>query len=187
MPRDVSSCPPDSMRFLTVRAARSGSDLFVRNIEPLRHAMRLTRAAHPFVIDEIVVLPDVIHMLWAVPEGDGHVPLRMRMLKSLFSRQVAAPQNVGAQRLRPGEKGVWQRRFWDHAIRGDDDLAAHRHMILMAPVQAGLVDRPAHWPHSSIHRAIRRGSYVPDRVYGGVGATGLAGRSPRPLASAAQS
>jgi putative transposase len=187
MPRDVSSCPPGFTRFFTLRAARHGSDLFVRNIEPLRHAMRLTRAAHPFVIDEIVVLPDVIHMLWALPEGDGRVSLRMRMLKSLFSRQVTAPQHVEPQRLRPGEKGVWQRRFCEHAISDDDDLAAHRHMILMAPVQAGLVDGPAQWPHSSIHRAIRRGSYLPDRPCGAVGSTGLVGRSPRPLAIAAQS
>ena len=165
----VCSAVPGDTYFFTVRAARRGNDLFLRNIEPLRHAMRKTRAAHPFVIDEIVVLPDVIHSLWTLPDGDAQISQRWRMLKSLFSRRVDAPQDLGAQRLRPGEKGLWQRLYWQHAICDADDLAAHRQMILTAPVQAGLVDRPAQWPHSSIHRAIRHGTYLPEQCGGIIG------------------
>jgi len=162
MPRYVRSDRPELTYFFTVRAAQRGTDLFVQSIDPLRAATRRTRDHYPFEIREIVVLGDVIHTLWRLPEGDADFSIRWRMLKSLFSRAVPAPADVSGLRLRPGEKGLWQRRFWEHAIRDADDLAAHRHMIWTAPVQVGLVNRPEHWPHSSIHRAIARGQYVPD-------------------------
>ena len=158
MPR---SDRPDIFYFFTVRAARRGTDLFLREIDPLRAAMRKTKDQHAFEIAEIVVLGDVIHTLWRLPPGDADVAIRWRMLKSLFSRRVEAPEDVCGQRLSPGEKGLWQRRFWEHAIRDADDLAAHRHMIWTAPVQAGLVNRPEQWPYSSIHRAVAQGRYVP--------------------------
>lgn len=161
MPRYVRSDRPHLTYFFTVRAARCGTDLFLREIDPLRAAMRKTRDHYPFEISEIVVLGDVIHTLWQLPEGDADFSIRWRMLRSLFSRNVSAPEDVRGQQLRPGEKGLWQRRFWEHAIRDADDLAAHRHMIWTAPVQAGRVNRPEQWPHSSIHRAIARGQFVP--------------------------
>lgn len=161
MPRYVRSDRPGSTYFFTARAAQRGTDLFLREIDPLRAAMRRTKERYPFEISEIVVLGDVIHTLWRLPEGDADFSVRWRLLKSLFSRSVAAPEGIGAMRLRPGEKGIWQRRFWEHAIRDDDDMAAHRHMIFAAPVQAGLVNRPEHWPHSSVHRAIVRGLFKP--------------------------
>ncbi|WP_299699239.1 transposase [uncultured Tateyamaria sp.] len=175
MPRYVRSDCPGSTYFFTARAARRGTDLFLREIDPLRAAMRKTREMYPFSIEEIVVLGDVIHTLWRLPEGDADFSTRWRMLKSLFSRSVDAPQDVGALRLRAGEKGLWQRRFWEHVIRDGDDLAAHRYMIFSAPVQAGLVNRPEDWPHSSIHRAIAQGRYI---------AGGPVGRAYRPLPTA---
>lgn len=159
MPLNVRYDRPGSTYFFTARAARRGTDLFLREIDPLRAAMRKTRERYPFSIEEIVVMGDVIHTLWQLPEGDADFSRRWRMLKCLFSRSVEAPQDVVSVRLRAGEKGLWQRRFWDHAIRDADDLAAHRNMIFSAPVQAGLVSRPEEWPNSSIHRAIARGRY----------------------------
>lgn len=160
MPRYVRSDRPGATYFFTARAAHRGTDLFLREIDPLRMAMRRTRNRYPFSIEEIVVLGDVIHTLWRLPEGDADFSTRWRMLKSLFSRAVDAPEHVDTLRLRAGEKGVWQRRFWEHVIRDADDLAVHRHMIFVAPVQAGWVKRPEDWPHSSIHRAIAQGRYV---------------------------
>ncbi|MEL6451031.1 MAG: transposase [Pseudomonadota bacterium] len=159
---------PDHTYFFTVRTARRGTDLLLREIEVLRHAMRRTQARHPFDIVEIVVLGDVIHCLWRLPPGDADYATRWRMVKTLLSRAVDAPGDVRTAGLRPGEKGLWQRRFWEHMIRDEADLAAHRHLIFCAPVQAGLVNRPEAWPHSSVHRAIRRGEFTPG------GAVGLA-------------
>lgn len=158
MPRDLHFAP-GSCFFFTARAAQRGSTLFVDEIEHLRRAVRHTRDRHPFEITEIVVLGDVIHTLWTLPEGDSDFSIRWRMLKSLFSRAVPVPANTEVRRLRLGEKGVWQRRFWEHRIRDAEDLAAHRQMIFAAPVQAGFVSRAEDWAHSSIHRAIARKEY----------------------------
>ncbi|WP_193743525.1 transposase [Tateyamaria sp. ANG-S1] len=186
MPRYIRSDRPDVTYFFTVRAARRGTDLFVREIDPLRAAVRKAKDQHPFEISEIVVLGDVIHTLWHLPPGDADFSIRWRMIKSLFSRSVDAPADVAARRLRPGEKGLWQRRFWEHAIRDADDLAAHRHMIWTAPVQAGLVSRPEQWAHSSIHRAIAQGHFVPGGPVGPAYLP-LSGRTTRaPYAAGAQ-
>lgn len=162
MPRYIRTRRPGGTYFFTARTARRGSDILVQEIDALRNAVRLTRARYPFEIDEIVVLGDVIHTLWTLPEGDSDYSVRWRMLKSLFSRACPAPEIGQSMKLRPGEKGIWQRRFWEHAIRDADDLAAHRRMIFSAPVQAGLVRRPTDWQHSSIHRAVVRGTYDPN-------------------------
>lgn len=159
MPHYLRRRDPGQSYFFTVRAARQGTDLFVREVDLLRRVTRQTRDRYPFEIDEIVVLDDVIHTIWNLPDGDSDFGKRWRMLKSLFSRALPAPEGLEMRRLRQGEKGIWQRRFWEHMIRDADDLAAHRHMILTAPVQAGLVNRPEEWPYSSVHRAIARGTY----------------------------
>mmetsp|Transcript_22630 Transcript_22630/g.37069 ORF Transcript_22630/g.37069 Transcript_22630/m.37069 type:complete len:191 (+) Transcript_22630:3082-3654(+) len=157
MPRYTRSSCPDAAYFFTVRLADRTSDLLVREIDVLRQVTRQTRDRMPFVIDDIVVLPSVIHTIWTLPTGDAEFSLRWRMLKSLFSRAMPTPVPCAGQRLRPGEKGIWQRRFWEHRIRDADDMAAHRHMIHSAPVQAGLVNRVCDWPWSSVHRALARG------------------------------
>lgn len=189
MPRYVRSDRPDVTYFFTTRAARRGTDLFLRQIEALRVATRKTKDRYPFEVTEIVVLGDVIHTLWRLPFRDADFSVRWRMLKGLFSRAVDAPEDVSGQRLRPGEKGLWQRRFWEHAIRDADDLAAHRHIIWTAPVQAGLVNRPEQWPHSSIHRAIARGQFVPGGPVGPayLPAAGRTTRAPYLLTTGAQS
>ncbi|MEO0402508.1 MAG: transposase [Pseudomonadota bacterium] len=159
MPSYIRSKSPGDTYFFTARGACRGTDLFVRHVDVLRRAVVQTKARYPFVIDDIVVLPDVIHCMWTLPVGDADFSRRWRMLKSQFSRHVDAPHPVDGMRLRPGEKGLWQRRFWEHVIRNPEDMAVHRHMIFSAPVQAGLVNRPEQWPHSSVHRAIARGQY----------------------------
>ena len=98
--------------FFTARAARRGDDLFTSHIDALRSAMRHTRASYPFVIEEIVVLPDLIHTLWTLQDGDGDHTRRWRMLKSLFSRNVNALADAGPQHRRRGESGRWPPRFW---------------------------------------------------------------------------
>lgn len=153
--------------FFTVRLVDRNSNLLVREVERLRHATRRTRVSMPFEIDEIVVLPSVIYTIWTLPEGDPDFSKRWRMLKSHFSRGLPPAEDRDLSTLRRREKGIWQRRFWEHHLRDADDIAAHRHLILTAPVQAGLVARPQHWPHSSVHRAIRLGQFDPKTPVGG--------------------
>lgn len=166
MPSYTRSARTGGLYFFTVRLADHRSDVLVREVDLLRRVTRQTRDRRPFEIVDIVVLPAVIHTIWNLPEGDANFSVRWRMLKSLFSRGVPAPELREATRLRPGEKGIWQRRFWEHAIRDADDLAAHRHMIHSAPVQGGLVNRVEDWPWSSVHRAIARGDVAAPRQIG---------------------
>ncbi|MEP3921039.1 transposase [Ascidiaceihabitans sp.] len=157
---------PGAQLFFTVRLANRNGDLLVREIERLRHATRITHTRYPFEINEIVVLPAVIHTIWTLPPADSDFSTRWRMLKSQFSRGLPTPAHRDPVTIRRGEKGIWQRRFWEHHLKDADDYEAHRQMILKAPVQAGLVRRPQDWAYTSVHRAIRRGEYDPQTPVG---------------------
>ena len=142
---------PGARIFFTVNLAQRGSDLLVREIESLRNAVRRTRAERPFGIDAWVVLPDHMHCIWALPEGDADFSTRWSVIKARFSRAVpAGPRRPSHERRR--EHGVWQRRFWEHHLRDEDDWRAHIGYCWINPVKHGLVAHPRDWPHSSWHR-----------------------------------
>jgi putative transposase len=155
-----SQMTPESVFFFTVRLQDRRSDLLVREVNRLRHATRAALAAHPFRIDDIVVMPNAIHTIWTLPAGDADVSTRWRVLKSQFSRGLPAPAHCRPASLRSENKGVWQRRFWAHRLTDADDVAAHRHLIYVAPVQAGIVSDPCKWPHTSLHRALGAGTWT---------------------------
>lgn len=158
--------PPGGTWFFTVRLADRSSDLLVREIDLLRRCVRHCRARHPFDIDEMVVLPNAIHAIWTLPAGDGDFSVRWQTLKSAFSRALPTPARRDPVAERRGEKGIWQRRFWEHCLRDAEDLDAHRHLVWTAPVQAGLVNRPQDWGPSSVHRAIAQGRVPRDLPVG---------------------
>ena len=137
--------------FFTVAIAQRGTDLLVREIANLRHAVRTTRAERPFAINSWVVLPDHIHCVWTLPEGDADFSTRWSVIKARFSLSVPAGPKRQSHMARR-ERGVWQRRFWEHHIRNEDDYAAHIRYCWINPVKHGLVDDPADWPYSSFHR-----------------------------------
>jgi putative transposase len=62
-------------------------------------------------------------------------------------------------RLARGERGIWQRRYWEHAIRDDLDLQRHIDYIHHNPVKHGWVGRAVDWPHSSFRQYVLRGIY----------------------------
>lgn len=141
--------------FFSVRLADRQSDALVRHIGVLRKAFRETQRQYPFRIDAIVVLPAAVHTIWTLPHDDDDFSYRWSLIKTRFSRVLpVAPARTGAQ-IRRGEKGIWQRRFWEHLIRSREDFALHEKMIHMAPVEAGLVGSADRWVWSSIHRNAR--------------------------------
>ena len=147
---------PGGTYFFTARLQDQQSDLLVRHIDVLRDATRLARHRWPFRIDAAVVLPNKLHMIWTLPDDCADYSKRWRLLKSAFSRHVPAPDHIPPSHRRRGEKGIWQRRFWEHLIRDGDDLALHLHVIRSAPIHAGLTHKPNDWPFaSSFHRAVR--------------------------------
>ena len=145
--------------FFTVNLHDRGSDLLVARIGALRDAVRVTRALHPFHIDAWVVLPDHMHCLWTLPPRDFDYPLRSQMIKARFSRSVPRPETRRASLVRKREAGIWQRRYWEHTIRDDQDYAVHLDYVHFNPVKHGLAAHPADWPFSSFGRCVTLGLY----------------------------
>ena len=112
-------------------------------------------------IDEIGLNAGAIHALWALPEGDADFSTRWSLIKSGFSRGID-PKPRSVSKVRKREKGIWQRRYWEHAIRDDADLERHVDYIHFNPVKHGHVTRVADWPHSSFHRYVERGLLAAD-------------------------
>jgi putative transposase len=135
--------------FFTVALADRGSWLLVDEIARLRAAVRQTRAERPFGIDAWVVLPDHLHCIWTLPAGDADFPTRWRQIKSRFSRGLPCGRTRRSHRARQ-ERGIWQRRYWEHHIRDAADHAAHLRYCWLNPVKHGLVDQPELWPFTSL-------------------------------------
>tara|TARA_R110000787_G_scaffold83465_5_gene179641 strand:- start:1125 stop:1697 length:573 start_codon:yes stop_codon:yes gene_type:complete len=152
---------PDSTFFFTIRLADRGSDLLIRQIAHLRRAMRETKQRHAFRIDAIAVLPSVIHTIWTLPDGETNYPNRIGTLKSKFSRSQPMPAHRTTTQIKRGEKGIWQRHYWEHQIHDAADLARHRDLIYQSPVHAGLCAVPQDWPHTSLHRDLFKATNVP--------------------------
>jgi putative transposase len=146
---------PGGRYFFTVNLADRRSTLLTDNVAVLREAFREIHVRHPFVIDEIVVLPDHLHAIWTMPEDNADYPLRWRLIKSAFSRSLPRAEVISASRVGKAERGIWQRRYWEHAIRNDEDFARHVEYIHFNPVKHGYVRLPEEWPFSSIHRDMR--------------------------------
>ena len=148
--------------FFTVNLRDRRSDLLVAEIDALRNAVRAARARHPFHIDAWVVLPDHMHCLWTLPPGDRDFPVRWQTIKALFSRSVPRAEDRRASLVRKREAGIWQRRYWEHTIRDDQDYAVHMDYIHFNPVKHGLAAHPADWPLSSFTKCVTLGMYPID-------------------------
>ena len=123
----------------------------MREVGALREAVRATRAERPFGIGAFVVLPDHLHCVWTLPEGDSDFPVRWRLIKARFSRAVPMAERRPSQIARR-ERGVWQRRYWEHAVRDEDDYARCVAYCWTNPVKHGFVAEPKDWRWSSVHR-----------------------------------
>jgi putative transposase len=126
--------------FFTLTLVDRRSTLLVDHIEPLRAAFREARRERPFVIDAIVILPDHLHALIGLPEDDSDFPGRWRRIKGHFSMRLLR-DGVDIKRNANGELALWQRRYWEHTIRDDADIARHVDYIHFNPVKHGLVQR----------------------------------------------
>lgn len=167
------ACRPGGTWFFTATLAeRAGSNLLVDRVDDLREAFRYVRKRYPFALDAVVVLPDHLHCIWTLPPGDTDFATRWSLLKGHFSRSIEKGEPLSESRSKRRERGVWQRRFWEHLIRDEEDLARHVDYIHWNPVKHGWVRRVADWPYSSFHDFAARGVYTPD--WGGDGAPDIA-------------
>lgn len=152
---------PGGTWFFTVNLAeRRGNRLLVERIELLRLAFRTVQLRHPFSVEAIVILPDHLHCIWTLPPDDTDFSTRWNLIKGQFSRGIGKGEWISESRSRRGERGIWQRRFWEHVIRDDEDFNRHVDYIHWNPVKHRWVRRVADWPYSSFHDHVRRGLYL---------------------------
>jgi putative transposase len=132
----------------------------------LRNVLQACRQLWPFRIDAIVLLPDYLHAIWTLPQGDSDYSKRWGWIKKEFTKAWLAgggtERTRSESRVRNRRRGVWQRRFWEHTLRDEEDFEKHFDYVHYNPVKHGLVQSPRDWPYSSFHRWVRLSVYPPD-------------------------
>ncbi|HEY1376002.1 MAG TPA: transposase [Gemmataceae bacterium] len=132
----------------------------------LREAFATVQHRWPFSVVAIALLPDHLHTIWTLPEGQADYSVRWQRIKDLFTQGFldagGASEPVSASRRRRRERQVWQRRFWEHTVRDEDDLKRCADYVHWNPVKHGLVGRVRDYPWSSFHRFVRAGEYEPN-------------------------
>jgi len=148
--------------FFTVNLAERSNTLLVDEIDILRATINKVKQNHPFKLDAMVVLPEHLHALFTLPQNDNDFATRWMLIKSGFSRQLPKQERVSDSRKAKGERGVWQRRYWEHLIRDDNDFARHVDYIHYNPVKHGHVKRAVDWPYSTVHYYVEQGLVAAD-------------------------
>ena len=138
--------------------------LLIDHVDALRAAFVAARMARLFEIIAIVILPDHLHCIWRLPPGDHDHATRWRHIKTAFVKCVPCGERRSMRRRTKAERGIWQRRHWEHLIRDERDLQHHIDYIHFNPVKHGWVARPRDWPYSSFHRFVHDGVLSADWV-----------------------
>jgi putative transposase len=171
MPNYRRAFVPGGCWFFSVNLLERRQSLLVDHIAAVREAVATTRRSYAFTIDAFVVLPDHLHAVWTLPPGDHDFSMRWRLIKSRFARALPKRERRSTVRLARNERGIWQRRFWEHLIRDQADYTRHIEYCYINPLKHGLVTRVRDWPHSSFHRDVRAGLF-PVEWGGEIGASG---------------
>ena len=152
---------PGGTFFFTVALRDRSEHTLVEHVHALRRTIQNVRERRTFAIDAMVILPDHLHAVWTLPTGDSDYSGRWRAIKSGFVRCLRA-QGISLSANSKGEYDVWQRRFWEHQIRDEADLARHVDYVHINPVKHGLVERAIDWQWSTFHRYVRMKILPPD-------------------------
>src|SRR5438309_2252525 len=162
MPNYRRAFVPGGCWFFTVNLLDRRASLLSDHVEALRKAVDATRRAYPFRINAIVVMPNHLHAVWTLPPGDADFSVRWRLIKLRFARAIPPGERLSSVRLKRNERGIWQRRFWEHLIRDGADYARHVEYCYINPLKHRLVARVRDWPYSSFHRDVRAGMFPVD-------------------------
>ncbi|QNA90124.1 transposase [Massilia sp. Dwa41.01b] len=162
------------------RRARTGSTYFftlvsfrrqpILCLPPIRAALRRAvqdvRIVRPFDIDAWVLMPDHLHCIWTLPDGDLDYSTRWALIKNSVSRfaGITTPYtgHPSPSRIKHRDAAIWQRRFFEHRIRDDLDFERHADYVHFNPVRHGHADSAIAWPFSTFHRFVRTGIYPAD-------------------------
>jgi putative transposase len=161
---------PGGSYFFTINLLeRRENRLLVTHIDALREAVRKTKNERPFRIDAWVVLPEHMHLMMTLPPGDTDYSNRIKAIKIRFNHAIPALERRDETRTAKSERGIWQRRFWEHTIRDDRDFQKHTDYVHFNPVKHGHVKRVRDWPLSTFHEYLKSGVYPIDWADSDVG------------------
>ncbi len=141
---------------------RHNNHLLVENIDAIKNAINRVKQYHPFIIHAWVILPEHMHCIIELPKDDHDFATRIRLIKIYFSKAIPKTERLSATRKRRGERGIWQRRYWEHVIRNQADFNAHMDYVHINPVKHGWVEQVKDWPHSTFHHCVKQGIYPED-------------------------
>lgn len=166
MPNYRRNLVPGGSFFFTVVTEGRQPILSETGLVLLRQVVRQCRDKYPFTIEAMVVLPDHLHSIWTLPEGDADFSKRWGYIKKEFTTNWLSwgrpEQPISQARRRERRRGVWVPRFWEHTIRDGRDFERHMDYIHYNPVKHGYVRCPHAWRSSSFHRSVRQGLYGPE-------------------------
>jgi putative transposase len=147
--------------FFTVTLKSRQSNYLTEYINLLRASFRECKQRYPFIINAIVVLPEHLHCIWTLPQQDSNYSARWRFIKYRFTRGLIS-RGVGLTKDKNGLYNLWQRRFWEHTIKDENDLQNHTDYIHINPVKHGYVQKTIDWEYSSFHSYVRKGLIASD-------------------------
>ena len=151
---------PGATWFFTVNLLkRRNNNLLIEEISLLKDCIKKVYVSHPFEIVAWVVLPDHMHCTWKLPKGDADYATRWHLIKTHFSKTLAINEYRSPSRIKNAERGIWQRHYWEHWIRDEQDFQRHFDYIHRNPLKHGLVTRVADWPHSTFHKYAKADIY----------------------------
>ncbi len=153
---------PGAAYFFTVNLAERQRATLVEHIDLLKRSLWDEKRLNPFWINALVILPDHLHAVLTLPDGDADYSGRWRRIKAAFSAALPSIERRSDSRKSKGERGIWQRRFWEHLIRDELDFARHVDYIHFNPVKHGHVTRIRDWPYSTFYRFVQEGKYPLD-------------------------
>ena len=143
--------------FFTVNLLERKQALLTENIDLLRDSVRRVKRLYPFHIDAWVVLPEHMHCVLTLPADTDNFPVRWRLIKLLFSKGLPRTERLSSVRRQRSERGIWQRRYWEHTITSEHDYTQHINYVHINPLKHQLVSRVQDWPFSTFHQYVREG------------------------------
>lgn len=166
MPRYIRAKTEGASYFFTV-VTHARRNLFSNHsaIDILGQSIRHVRKYHPFKVDAWVLLPDHMHCIWTMPENDSDFSTRWRLIKTAFSKRsenIFHKTYESTSRIKRNELPIWQRRFWEHLIRDENDFSRHMDYIHYNPVKHGLVKKAGDGKWSTYHKYAEKGLYTND-------------------------
>jgi len=128
----------------------------IQNIKNLRQTFLDTN--YKFKIIAGCVMPEHIHFI-IKPENINELSKIIKSIKYNFSKSLPKSNNLSDSLHKRKEKGIWQRRFYDHIIRKEDDLYRHLDYIHYNPIKHGIVQKAKDWDFSSFNKFVKLGLY----------------------------